>query len=352
VHPQQAAPGGPRFDPDLTATERMAPTNGIWLCQNCAHLIDSDPKRYTTDILRNWRKSAERYADNQLGQKWAFNGLKGPNLVECPAEYWRDEGVCSNTPPIIEGWKDHLLAITTSEFPSADEIAIIAEGQGASCQSYSVVAVGHNYGWDWEVLFYTLGELGWEVTARIQLTGQKGCCPEATYVLGKPGSLALTHVVTYGTGAFMRSTTWYRLARGNLKPFLSVPCYFYINGWGMPFTREVYCKILDYPKFLRMGEVLSFSYRASYQMLEEESCEIESCNLLSLEGILSLEWNEEIGIFVPVTELDDVTIIEDLWNDGTAEFVNRNREYIEFLAASGTERQKKFVRQYLLPNSL
>ena len=47
AHITAASRGGPRYDPALTPAERMAALNGIWLCQTCAKLIDTDVTRYT-----------------------------------------------------------------------------------------------------------------------------------------------------------------------------------------------------------------------------------------------------------------------------------------------------------------
>src|SRR5262245_37444426 len=46
AHITAASAGGPRFDPQLTPDERTAASNGIWLCQNCAKLVDSDITRF------------------------------------------------------------------------------------------------------------------------------------------------------------------------------------------------------------------------------------------------------------------------------------------------------------------
>ena len=59
AHITAAAEGGPRFDATLTATERAAITNGIWLCQNCAKFIDNDPGAYPAAILVSWKMDAE-----------------------------------------------------------------------------------------------------------------------------------------------------------------------------------------------------------------------------------------------------------------------------------------------------
>src|SRR3977135_2643142 len=51
AHITAAAEGGPRYDIRLKLEDRKASENGIWLCQICAKLIDSDVSRFTTDIL-------------------------------------------------------------------------------------------------------------------------------------------------------------------------------------------------------------------------------------------------------------------------------------------------------------
>jgi hypothetical protein len=64
AHISAAAPGGPRFDSQLTSIERSAASNGIWLCQSCAKLIDSDPVNFTPDLLLSWKESSEARAQN------------------------------------------------------------------------------------------------------------------------------------------------------------------------------------------------------------------------------------------------------------------------------------------------
>jgi tetratricopeptide (TPR) repeat protein len=59
AHITAASPGGPRYDAALSGAERSAALNGIWLCQTCSKLIDSDLSRYTADLLRQWKTRAE-----------------------------------------------------------------------------------------------------------------------------------------------------------------------------------------------------------------------------------------------------------------------------------------------------
>ena len=66
AHITAAAEGGPRFDASLSAEERQAPDNGIWLCQNCAKLVDNDIARYPVVLLRQWKDNAEAAALDEL----------------------------------------------------------------------------------------------------------------------------------------------------------------------------------------------------------------------------------------------------------------------------------------------
>jgi|SRR5437588_6771585 len=68
AHITAASPGGPRYDPELLPEERSSPSNGIWLCQNCAKLIDNDEVRFTVEILRRWKAAAEAEAKNRIGK--------------------------------------------------------------------------------------------------------------------------------------------------------------------------------------------------------------------------------------------------------------------------------------------
>lgn len=62
AHITAAAPGGKRYNAALSPAERVDSSNGIWLCQNCSKLIDSDDKVYTIALLQDWKHSAEQKA--------------------------------------------------------------------------------------------------------------------------------------------------------------------------------------------------------------------------------------------------------------------------------------------------
>ena len=68
AHITAAAPGGPRYDAAMLASDRASVTNAIWLCQNCAKLIDNDTGRFTVEIVRAWRTIAEDRARHSIGK--------------------------------------------------------------------------------------------------------------------------------------------------------------------------------------------------------------------------------------------------------------------------------------------
>jgi hypothetical protein len=52
AHITAATRDGLRYAPSLSKHERSSIENGIWLCQNCAKLVDNDESRYTVQILQ------------------------------------------------------------------------------------------------------------------------------------------------------------------------------------------------------------------------------------------------------------------------------------------------------------
>lgn len=67
AHITAASPNGPRYEPTLTSEKRKAAANGIWLCSICAKKIDSDEVRYPVSLLEEWKRQAEKFADDEMG---------------------------------------------------------------------------------------------------------------------------------------------------------------------------------------------------------------------------------------------------------------------------------------------
>ena len=65
------APGGSRYDPEQRSEQRKSPENCIWLCQNCAKIVDDDPSTYTVQLLHEWKKDAQ----NESYRRVASSGV-------------------------------------------------------------------------------------------------------------------------------------------------------------------------------------------------------------------------------------------------------------------------------------
>ena len=81
AHISAAAPGGPRYDVNLTADQRSSIDNGIWLCQICSRVIDTDLDRYNSATLRDWKSFAESAAHVEqhgfrISRSRSFNDLE------------------------------------------------------------------------------------------------------------------------------------------------------------------------------------------------------------------------------------------------------------------------------------
>jgi hypothetical protein len=81
AHVTAASPGGPRYDPALVSEERSSPLNGVWLCQNCAKLIDNDASRFSVDLLKKWKSVAEAEAKDVLGKTATQSNEGLPDLL-------------------------------------------------------------------------------------------------------------------------------------------------------------------------------------------------------------------------------------------------------------------------------
>ncbi|EGO8087649.1 HNH endonuclease [Enterococcus faecalis] len=57
----------------MTSQERSGFDNGIWLCQSCSKLIDSDSVHFTTTLLKTWKKTAEELAFAELSSSTPIN---------------------------------------------------------------------------------------------------------------------------------------------------------------------------------------------------------------------------------------------------------------------------------------
>jgi len=107
AHITAAATSGPRYDVSLSQKARKSAENGIWLCQNCAKLVDNDPDRFSANILQGWKHRREGEAKSAVGLAERKTSLRGraphgerPLLVEFAVGKLVERGV-GETPKFV-----------------------------------------------------------------------------------------------------------------------------------------------------------------------------------------------------------------------------------------------------------
>lgn len=133
-----AAKGGPRYDESMTPEERKSFDNGIWLCQSCSKLIDTDTTRYTKEILLSWKKVAEELAILEVEMSSPTQSFEEDKdlikfFVQCfdrPAfqDDIRQEGRMEDFDKAIE---DTLIALNTGVLRARDGM-ILKQSEGKS----------------------------------------------------------------------------------------------------------------------------------------------------------------------------------------------------------------------------
>lgn len=138
AHICAASEGGPRYNVNMTSNERKSINNGIWLCQNCAKIIDNDESKYTTKLLEVWKSTAEQLTLAELKYNTSnahiVNDIKLLKFYsECldrPAfqDEIRQEGRMENFEKAIE---DTIIALNTGVSRARDG-SILKQSEGKS----------------------------------------------------------------------------------------------------------------------------------------------------------------------------------------------------------------------------
>ncbi len=78
AHICAAAKGGPRYIAEMTPEERKAATNGIFLCSNCAEMIDKNNGiDFPVELLRRWKEDHEKWVAVNLNKRRGGKGGDG-----------------------------------------------------------------------------------------------------------------------------------------------------------------------------------------------------------------------------------------------------------------------------------
>jgi hypothetical protein len=167
AHITAAAPGGPRFELAISAPQRSGIGNGIWLCSNCADLIDKDEKAYSASLLGVWKVNAEHKMAQSIKAVYDINTndpLQGPYLeadliyrqsMRVPNGYSdKNSGQMENgiyvveigNQPIIHwtlGWELSLVIHNNSSYPAFNVSVEIDAGGIQTIESNRLPKVNH-----------------------------------------------------------------------------------------------------------------------------------------------------------------------------------------------------------------
>jgi hypothetical protein len=133
AHITAASLGGPRFDPSLSVKQRSSSENAIWLCQSCGTMVDRDCAQFTINILRDWKRRAERAASIGLAAGTEFRAIAPSELRQeltigelAVLRALSEEFGCEVTPdisvPAGDGWINLHAAVVRGEDLVAIEI--------------------------------------------------------------------------------------------------------------------------------------------------------------------------------------------------------------------------------------
>lgn len=135
AHITAASAGGPRYDPSLSSEHRSQASNGIWLCQTCAKLVDNDPLRYTAHLLCEWKSKAEEATLSEIGKTASripdtqTERSTGRLRIELP-EPVNPIGYLSFGGSYVSGWRFKVRLIAEGQPLDIIELGVTEEGVG------------------------------------------------------------------------------------------------------------------------------------------------------------------------------------------------------------------------------
>lgn len=221
-HITAASQNGPRYDEKMTTQERKSYENGIWLCQSCSKLIDSDVNRYTVEKLKKWREISEQMAvldlEDGVSKKSSDDRDIIKFFVQCfdrPA--FRDpicqEGRMEDFDKAIE---DTMIALNTGVLRSRDG-SILKKSEGKAAVTNE----------EWREKLNTIGDMLSALRRRLEIAKVAGAYSK------------------YGEGEVMycfydrELEVWFDSTREEILKILSSICE--DTGMpGLPFLRKQY----------------------------------------------------------------------------------------------------------------
>lgn len=170
AHICAAARGGKRYNPDMSQEERRDIHNGIWLCQSCSKLIDSDDLRYTVDLLHKWKSLSEEIAILDL------ETASPAQFVEQDKELIRFYIQCFDRP----AFRDEIrMEFSMEDFDQAIEDTIIALNTGVlRTRDGSIIKQSEGKAFvqnpDWREKLYNVVDILTAIRRRLSIAARDG----------------------------------------------------------------------------------------------------------------------------------------------------------------------------------
>lgn len=170
AHICAAARGGKRYDPDMSKEERRDIHNGIWLCQSCSKLIDSDDLRYTVDLLHRWKRLSEEIAILDL------ETASPAQFVEQDKELIRFYIQCFDRPAFGD---EIRMEFSMEDFDRAIEDTIIALNTGVlRTRDGSIIKQSEGKAFvqnpDWREKLYNIVDILTAIRRRLSIAARDG----------------------------------------------------------------------------------------------------------------------------------------------------------------------------------
>lgn len=139
AHITAASEGGPRYDSSLTPDERSSISNAIFLCSNCADLIDkNDGFDYPTSMIKKWKVDHEIWIRNNLN-KQIKNGETLINVTSINQKGGITAGIINVGKPkrvFDEPHKSQLIKLIEENKDKFENISISAQMGCSECYEY------------------------------------------------------------------------------------------------------------------------------------------------------------------------------------------------------------------------
>lgn len=114
-HIKAASLGGPRFDPGQTDAERHAFENLVLMCKVHHQVVDSNPVRFTVDLLKDMKAMRESDGDIELSMEAARMAVKLKEATDIILHAGRDAQVMVGSPGGIQAQHVGQVIIKTGK---------------------------------------------------------------------------------------------------------------------------------------------------------------------------------------------------------------------------------------------